>query len=150
MAYTNTYLLASTNLGGLATYNAFAQYQELVGRMFGSFIEFKWNNTTKELTLLQRPRAEEELLLYAYNYRPDSELLNDYLAQKWIKSYTLAISKYMLGEARSKFNTIAGPQGGSTLNGDALKQEASSELERLDQELATQTAGGVGYSFTIG
>ena len=150
LAYTNTYLLASTNLGGLATYNAFAQYQELVGRMFGSFIEFKWNNTNKELTLLQRPRAEENLLLYAYNYRPDSELLNDYLAQKWIKSYTLAISKYMLGEARSKFNTVAGPQGGRSLNGDALKQEASSELERLDQELSTQTAGGVGYSFTIG
>ena len=150
LAYTNTYLLASTNLGGLATYNAFAKYQELVGRMFGSFIEFKWNNTTKELTLLQRPRAEENLLLYAYNYRPDSELLNDYLALKWIKSYTLAISKYMLGEARSKFNTVAGPQGGSSLNGDALKQEASSELERLDQEVSTQTAGGVGYSFTIG
>lgn len=150
LAYTNTYLLASTNMGGLATYNAFAQYQELVGRMFGSFIEFKWNNTTKELTLLQRPRAEENLLLYAYNHRPDSELLNDYLANKWIKNYTLAISKYMLGEARSKFNTIAGPQGGSSLNGDALKQEASAELEKLDQELTTQTAGGVGYSFTIG
>ena len=30
LAYTNPYLLASTNLGGLATYNAFAQYQELV------------------------------------------------------------------------------------------------------------------------
>ena len=150
LAYTNTYLLASSNMGGLATYNMFAGYQELVGRMFGSFIEFKWNTATKKLTLLQRPRAEEELLLYAYNYRPDSELLNDYLAQKWIKSYTLAISKYMLGEARSKFNTVAGPQGGSSLNGDALKQEASSELERLDQELSTQTAGGVGYSFTIG
>lgn len=150
MAYTNSYLLASTNMGGLATYNAFAQYQELVGRMFGSFIEFKWNNTTKELTLLQRPRAEENLLLYAYNYRPDTELLKDYLANKWIKSYTLAISKYMLGEARSKFNTIAGPQGGSSLNGDALKQEASAELEKLDQELALQIPGGVGYSFTIG
>ena len=75
LAYTNTYLLASTNMGGLATYNAFAQYQELVGRMFGSFIEFKWNTTTKELVILQRPRAEEELLLYAYNFRPDSELL---------------------------------------------------------------------------
>jgi hypothetical protein len=118
--------------------------------MFGSFIEFKWNNTTKELTILQRPRAEEELLLYAYNFRPDSELLNDYLANKWIKNYTLSISKYMLGEARSKFNTIAGPQGGSTLNGDALKQEASAELEKLDQELALQIPGGVGYSFTIG
>ena len=34
LAYTNTYLLASSNMGGLATYNAFAGYQELVGRMF--------------------------------------------------------------------------------------------------------------------
>ena len=120
LAYTNTYLLASSNMGGLATYNMFASYQELVGRMFGSFIEFKWNTTTKRLTLLQRPRAEETLLLYCYNYRPDSELLNDYLAKQWIKDYTLAKCKYMLGEARSKFATIAGPQGGSTLNGDAL------------------------------
>ena len=150
LAYTNTYLLASTNMGGLATYNAFAQYQELVGRMFGSFIEFKWSTTTKELVILQRPRAEEELLLYAYNYRPDSELLKDYLASQWIKDYTLAVCKYMLGEARSKFATIAGPQGGSTLNGDALKSEAQAEMEKLEQDVATQVAGGVGYSFTIG
>ena len=150
LAYTNTYLLASTNTGGLATYNAFAQYQELVGRMFGSFIEFKWNTTTKELVILQRPRAEEELLLYAYNYRPDSELLKDYLASQWIKDYTLAVCKYMLGEARSKFATIAGPQGGSTLNGDALKSEAQAEMEKLETDVATQVAGGVGYSFTIG
>ena len=120
LAYTNTYLLSSSNMGGLATYNMFASYQELVGRMFGSFIEFKWNTTTKKLTLLQRPRAEETILLYVYNHRPDSELMNDYLAKQWIKDYTLAKCKYMLGEARSKFATIAGPQGGSTLNGCLL------------------------------
>ena len=150
LAYTNTYLLASTNMGGLATYDMFSQYQELVGRMFGSFIEFKWNTTTKELVMLQRPRAEEELLLYCYNYRPDSELLKDYLAVQWIKDYALATCKYMLGEARSKFATIAGPQGGSTLNGDALKNEAVAEMEKLEEELKTQVAGGVGYGFTIG
>ena len=150
LAYTNTYLLASTNMGGLATYNMFASYQELVGRMFGSFIEFKWNTTTKKLTLLQRPRAEETLLLYCYNYRPDSELMNDYLAKQWIKDYTLAKCKYMLGEARSKFATIAGPQGGSTLNGDALKQEAQAELDKLEEDLKLQVAGGMGYGFTIG
>ena len=150
MAYTNTYLLSSSNMGGLATYDAFSQYQELVGRMFGSFIEFNWNTTTKKLTLLQRPRAEETLLLYVYNHRPDSELLNDYLGKQWIKDYTLAACKYMLGEARSKFATIAGPQGGSTLNGDALKAEAQAEMEKLEEELKTQVAGGVGYSFTIG
>jgi hypothetical protein len=150
MAYTNTYLLSSSNMGGLATYDMFSQYQELVGRMFGSFIEFKWNSSNKRLTLLQRPRAEEDLLLYCYNYRPDSELLSDYLAIQWIKDYTLAACKYMLGEARSKFATIAGPQGGSTLNGDSLKAEAAQEMEKLEEEVKMQVPGGVGYGFTIG
>jgi hypothetical protein len=150
LAYTNTYLLSSSNMGGLATYDLFSQYQELVGRMFGSFIEFKWNTTTKELTLLQRPRTEETLLLFAYNYRPDEQLLEDYLAKQWIKDYTLATCKYMLGEARSKFATIAGPQGGSALNGDALKAEAQAEMEKLEAEVSTSVAGGMGYGFTIG
>ena len=150
LAYTNTYLLSSSNMGGLATYELFAGYQELVGRMFGSFIEFKWNTTTKLLTLLQRPRAEETLMLYCYNFRPDMQLLDDYLAKQWIKDYTLASCKYMLGEARSKFATIAGPQGGSTLNGDALKAEAQAEMEKLEQEVSMAVPGGTGYGFLIG
>lgn len=150
LAYTNTYLLASTNIGGLATYDFFSQYQELVGRMFGSFIEFKWNTTTKKLTILQRPRANETLMMYCYNYRPDMQILTDYLAREWIKDYTLAVCKYMLGEARSKFATIAGPGGGSTLNGDALKAEAQQEMEKLEKDVSEAVSGGVGYSFVIG
>lgn len=150
LAYTNAYLLSSSNMGGLATYDMFSQYQELVGRMFGSFIEFKWNTTNKKLTLLQRPRAEETILLETYNYRPDVNLLEDYLAKQWIKDYTLASCKFMLGEAREKFATIAGPQGGTSLNGASLKAEAQSEMEKLDTEIMTQVGGGVGYGFTIG
>jgi hypothetical protein len=56
----------------------------------------------------------------------------------------------MLGEARSKFATIAGPQGGSTLNGDALKAEAQAEMEKLEAEVSTAVAGGTGYGFLIG
>ena len=151
LAYTNTYLLSgSTQMGGLATYEMFAGYQELVGRMFGSFIEFKWNSNSKKLTILQRPRAEEQILIFAYNYRPDGQLLDDYLAKQWIKDYTLAACKYMLGEARSKFATIAGPQGGSTLNGDTLKAEAQSEMEKLENEVSMAVPGGTGYGFLIG
>ena len=150
LAYTNAYLLSASKMGGLATYDMFSQYQELVGRMFGSHIEFKWNTATKKLTILQRPHAEENLMLFCYNYRPDEELLNDYLTKQWIKDYTLANCKYMLGEARSKFATIAGPQGGSTLNGDTLKAEAQSEMDKLEQEVSQQVAGGAGYSFLIG
>ena len=56
----------------------------------------------------------------------------------------------MLGEARSKFSTIAGPGGGTTLNGDTLKAEAQQEMEKLEKELDTAVAGGVGYGFLIG
>lgn len=150
LAYTNTYLMASHRTGGLATYDLFAGYQELVGRMFGSFIEFRWNSTTKKLTILQRPRAKETLLLYTYNHKPDFQLLEDYQAIQWLKDYTLASCKFMLGEARSKFSVIAGPQGGGSLNGDALKAEAQAEMEKLETELAQAVAGGTSYYWLIG
>jgi hypothetical protein len=150
LAYSNTYLMAGTKQGGMLTYELFAQYQELLGRMFGSYIEFKWNPATKKLTILQRPHAQEEVLMYVYNYRPDIQLLNDYLAAQWIKDYALATCKSILGEARSKFPTIAGPQGGGALNGQDLKAEAQNELEKLENDLALQIAGGRGYGFIIG
>ena len=40
LAYTNIYLLQTGRIGGLATYDMFAGYQELVMRMFGGFINF--------------------------------------------------------------------------------------------------------------
>ena len=148
---TNTYLLASSNMGGLASYELFSGYQEIVGRMFGSFIEFKWNTANKKLTLLQRPRAEEDLLLLCYNYRPNSELITDYLANQWLKDYTLATCKFMLGEARSKFATIAGPQGGTSLNSETLRADAQASIEKLEQDLRLFAAGesSIGY-VTIG
>lgn len=90
------------------------------------------------------------VLIQAYNYRPDFQILTDYLSKQWIKDYTLAKCKFMLGEARSKFATIAGPQGGSTLNGDALKAEAQAEMDKLEEDLKLQVAGGQGYGFSIG
>lgn len=151
LAYTNTYLLASSNMGGLLTYELFAQYQEQIGKMFGAFIEFKWHAQTHKLTILQRPRnSDEELLLYCYNYRPDLGILNDVYAAQWVKDYTLANCKIMLGNAREKFAQIAGPQGGTSLNGTALKAEGVAEIEKLETELIAQVAGGRGYTFIIG
>ena len=72
------------------------------------------------------------------------------MAVQWIKDYTLAGCKYMLGEAREKFATIAGPQGGTSLNGSSLKAEAQSEMEKLENEVAMAVAGGSGYGFVIG
>jgi hypothetical protein len=150
MAYTNTYLLSSSNMGGLLTYEMYAQYQELVGRMFGSFINYNYNQSTRKLTITQRPRGEEEILIWTYNHRPDFVILEDVYANQWLKDYTLATCKLMMGEAREKFSQIAGPQGGGSLNGTAIKGEAKADIERLETELATQVTGGQGYTFIIG
>jgi hypothetical protein len=151
LAYTNTYLLKAGAAGGLATYYAFASYQELVGKMFGSFIQHHYDVATKTLTITQRPRNDDETVaLHTDNYRPDITLFKDIYSKPWIRDYTLAVCKTMLGEARSKFNTIAGPQGGTTLNGDALKQEGVAEMERLDNEINNYQEGGSPYSFVIG
>lgn len=137
MAYTNTYLLASTNMGGLLTYELFAQYQELVGKMFGSYINFTWNSQSHKLIIQQRPRSEESVMLMVYNVRPDFSLIDDTYAGQWIKDYSLANCKMMLGQAREKFAQIAGPQGGSALNGGALKAEAQAEMDKLMEDLKT-------------
>jgi len=41
----------------------------------------------------------------------------------------------IIGEAREKFGTIAGPSGGSTLNGTAMKAEAKEAQEKLIEQL---------------
>ena len=150
LAYSNTYLLASTNMGGLATYYAFASYQKQVGKMFGSDINFTFNKTTKVLTIMQRPRAEEELLLWMHNYRPDFNLLQDPQCGQWLRDYTLATCKIMLGEAREKFNSITSPQGSTTLNGQALKGEGKAEIETLELDLVNYKDGGQPLTFVIG
>ena len=151
LAYTNTYMMSGSMMGGLATYDAFAGYQKLVGRMFGSYIEFLWKPTTHILNILQRPFAQgEQILIQCYNYRPDWVLMQDIYAKQWIKDYALATAMISLGQARSKFGSIAGPQSAITLNGTALLADAKSEFERLDKELDNLVAGGTGYYFITG
>jgi hypothetical protein len=151
LAYTNTYLLNSTMLGGIATYFMFASYQEMVGKMFGSYIEFQWIPTSRTLRILQRPFTEgESIMLRCQNYRPDYTLINDIYAGQWIKDYALANCKIILGEARSKFANIAGPGGAGGLNGTDLKSAGKEEMEKLDKELETYVPGGTGLTWIIG
>jgi hypothetical protein len=150
LAYSNTYLMASTNMGGLATYYAFASYQKQVGKMFGSDINFSFNKTNKVLTIMQRPRTNEEVLMWMYNYRPDFNLLQDPHAGQWLRDYSLATCKLMLGEAREKFASIASPQGSTQLNGAALKGEGKTEIEILEQDLVNYKTGDTPLTWVTG
>lgn len=136
--------------GMLATYDFAMQYQEMIGRMFGRDIMFTWDPATKKLTLHRKIAAVEQVALHVYNDRPEDILLNDPYSKPWLRDYAIAMSKLMLGEARSKFASLAGPQGGVTLNGDAMKSEAQTDLDRLEIELQQFLDGTDGMPFIIG
>jgi hypothetical protein len=55
-----------------------------------------------------------------------------------------------VGEAREKFNTIAGPSGGTSLNGAALKTEAQAEMDKLEEDLKNYVAGGTPLTWVTG
>ena len=149
--YLNTYMLVAGRVGGLASYDMFTQYQELAMRMFGGFINFTWNQVTKTVSFVRKfPQGGEDVILWTFNYKPDITLLSDYLIQPWIQDYSLAVAKDIIGQAREKFGTIAGPGGGTTLNGASLKAEAKEEMERLEEELKKYVDGSQPMGLVIG
>ena len=63
LAYTNIYLLQTGRICRLATYDMFSGYQELVARMFGGFINFKYDQPTRRLQIFRRQRSPETVLV---------------------------------------------------------------------------------------
>jgi hypothetical protein len=55
-----------------------------------------------------------------------------------------------IGQAREKFGSIAGPQGGTTLNGTALKAEAKELIDKLDEDLKNFVDGGQPLTWIMG
>lgn len=158
--YLNTYMLVAGRVGGLVNYELFVDYQKLAMKMFGGFMNFTWNRTTRKLTIMRKMpfqgtgdtnfESAESCLLWCYNYKPDWQLLNDYMVFPWVQEYAYALAKRTLGEGRSKFSTIAGPQGGTQLNGAALIAEAKEEMDKLEEELKRFQDGGMPMTWVTG
>ena len=147
----NVYLMNFNVAGGLATYDFYSQYIELAGRMFGAYMNYTWNPVTKKLQLIRDPKGSgETVLLWTYNLKPEFNLLSDHQIQQWIKDYMVANCKMIIGEAREKFGTIAGPQGGGSLNGAAMKSEAKVEMDLLINQLVMYVDGSQPLTFVIG
>ena len=135
-AILNTYLLNYNFAGGMATYDFYAGYVELAARMFGGYVIYTFDPVTKVLRIVRDPKASgERILIWADVQRTEEVLLQDPGAGVWIADFILAQCKVIIGEAREKFGTIAGPGGGTTLNGTAMKAEGKAGQEALIDEL---------------
>ena len=157
--YLNTYMLVAGRVGGLTNYEMFASYQKLAMTMFGGFMNFTFNPVTKKLILVRKMPyqganppldQQESVLLWCFNTKPDQMIFNDTQAFPWIQEYAYNFCKMILGEAREKFSQIAGPQGGSTLNGTALKSEGKEGMQQLDEELKLYVDGSQPLTWLMG
>lgn len=147
----NVYLMNFNVSGGLATYDFYSQYVELAGRMFGAYMNYTWNPVTKKIQLIRDPKGTgENVLLWVYQLKPEIQLLSDYQIGQWIRDYMVASCKMIIGEAREKFGTIAGPQGGGTLNGAAMKAEAQTRMDDLINQLTMYVDGSQPLTWVIG
>jgi hypothetical protein len=60
--------------------------------------------------------------------------IND-VGKQWIRKYTLALSKELLGAIREKYSSVPIPDGEVTLDGAALRSEAQVEKDELVKQL---------------
>jgi hypothetical protein len=147
----NVYLMNFNVAGGLATYDFYSQYVELAARMFGGFMNYTWNPVTKKLQLIRDPKnSGENVLLWTWQLKPEIQLLQDFQISQWIRDYMVANTKLIIGEAREKFSTIAGPQGGGTLNGSAMKAEGQAQMDALIEQLKMYVDGSQPLTWVIG
>jgi len=157
--YLNTYMLVAGRVGGLTNYEMFVDYQKLAMKMFGGYMNYTFNPVTKKLTLVRKmpyqganpdPNQQESVLLWVFNTKPDQMIFNDPQAFPWIQEYAYSFAKRILGQAYSKFSQIAGPQGGTSLNGATMVQEANEEMKQLDEDLKLFVDGSQPLTFVIG
>lgn len=149
-AYINTYLLGSSRQGGMSTYDFLQQNRETMGRLFGAELMFTWRERDRKLIIQRQIRAEDTVVLHAYNYKPDEAILEDTFSGPWVADYALCHAKLMISEARGKFTQIAGPQGGTTMNADQLRADAQADMDKLETELTLYVDGSSGLGFVIG
>lgn len=151
VAFNNMYMLQAGQIGGLAVFDAFAQYKETIGRVFGSDYNFLWNRNSKVLKILRNINNSEEVAIGVYNFIPEVVLLGDVYAGQWLGSYALANCKLMLGEARSKYASgLPGAGGAIQLNGADLKAEGKAEIDELLVGLHNMEEGNSPLGFIIG
>ena len=135
-AILNTYLLNYNYTGGMATYDFYAGYVELAARMFGGYLTYTFDPVTKVLRIVRDFKGTgERILIWADIQRPEEVLIQDPGAGVWIGDFIIAVLKGIIGEAREKFGTIAGPGGGTSLNGTAMKAESAAGQKELLEQL---------------
>jgi hypothetical protein len=95
--------------------------------------EYQVVNEVKQKAAVINPNVVSDYSNIGYNFAEYSNI-ND-VGKQWIRKYTLALAKEMLGAVREKYSTIPIPGSEVSLDGSALRAEAQTEKDNLIEQL---------------
>lgn len=137
---------AAGNSGGLySNYTQTLQFIETARRVLSA--EADWRQENRKLQLFPNPtRAGKAVIEYtSHTMSPVTELSER--DHDLLKRMALAFAKMDLGRIRSKFDSYPTAQGTAQMDGAALLDEAKTEIENLNEELA---ASAMPMGFLVG
>lgn len=140
----------------LLSYHIMSEYTKLMEMLFAARITFTWNEQSRELFIHHRfSQAEPRVAIEATVERTEQDLLSDRYVRPWIRRYAAATVRLMLAESRGKFSTLPGASGSVTLNADALRTAAQTEIEACLEEIQDYVMDrpeeyGLGSTLTFG
>ena len=97
------------------------------------WFEYQVVKDRRENSTIITPNVVSDYSNIGYNFA-EYQKIND-VGKQWIRKYTLALAKEMLGAVREKYSTVPIPGSEVSLDGAALRAEAQTEKDALIEQL---------------
>ena len=97
------------------------------------WFEYQVVKDRRENATIITPNVVSDYSNVGYNFAEYNKI-ND-VGKQWIRKYTLALAKEMLGAVREKYSTVPIPGSEVSLDGAALRAEAQTEKDALIEQL---------------
>jgi hypothetical protein len=124
----------------LSGYTGAMQHLSLIENLFNQSPSFRFNRHSDKIYLdidWDKELTVDKYLLFECYRAVDPEDLTDAYNDLWLKKYVTAIFKRQWGSNLLKYEGMQLP-GGTTLNGRQIFDDASTEIQMLDDEIFTK------------
>ena len=137
--------LTSGSSSSMLTYELGMQMLDNINIYILNDTQFIWKKRTNTLTLLDNPVLGESWFVEVYADLTDEE----YEDVIWVRNYTIAEAKVILGMAYRKFQSLTSPSGETGLSGDAMIAEGKEEQLLLIEAIGDYVDGDVAGSVML-
>lgn len=117
------------------------QYIETVKRILGADLD--WRQEGRKLYIFPIPKNATSIRI-EYKAKTFDAVELEERDHDLLKRYALAMAKKIVGRIRSKYDSFPTAQGTASLDGQALLDEASIEVDKLEEEIS-DSAGPMGF-----